>query len=278
MARFFHMLAFRPLADVLGSNDSGVMKILWLFAHPDQRSLNAHLRDEGIRELSALGHEYRQSDLYAMEWKAAVDADDFNHDSAEPFRVGSASKRAYMSGKLSDDIRAEQDKLRWAETVILQFPLWWYGMPAILKGWFDRVFVRGFAYDVVENGRTLRYGEGGLSGKRAMVVVSAGAREATFAPRGINGEINDLLFPLQHGTLWYTGMDVVPPLLVPAADRFSAEQFEQAAKELRERLRTLPTTTPLPFRRQNSGDYDKDLVLRPEIAPGRTGNGVHRTG
>lgn len=254
------------------------MKVLWLFAHPDQRSLNAHLRDEGARELTNLGHECRQSDLYAMGWKAVVDADDFDHDRAERFVVGSTSKRAYLSGNLSDDIRAEQEKLNWADTVVLQFPLWWYGMPAILKGWFDRVFVSGFAYDVVENGRTLRYGEGGLAGKRAMIVVSAGAREAHFGPRGINGDLNDLLFPLQHGTLWYTGMDVVPPLLLPGADRFSAEQFEQSAKELRERLRTLPTTSPLPFRRQNSGDYDRDLVLRPEIAPGRSGIGVHYAG
>lgn len=251
------------------------MKVLWLFAHPDRGSLNAALRDEGLRTLRGLGHEYRESDLYAMDWNPVVGGGDFHHDRDERLIVGAESERAYQAGSLSQDIVLEQEKLRWADTVILQFPLWWYGMPAILKGWFDRVFVKGFAYDVRVNGRTLRYGEGNLTGKRAMLVVTAGAREAGFGPRGVNGELNDLLFPLQHGTLWYTGMQVVPPLLVSGADRVSAEQFEKSAGELRERLRTLPTVTPIPFRRQNSGDYDADLVLRPEIAPGRTGIGVH---
>ncbi|MEK8171985.1 NAD(P)H-dependent oxidoreductase [Streptomyces sp. M19] len=72
------------------------------------------------------------------------------------------SKRAYTDGTLSEDIRAEQDKLRWADTIVLQFPMWWFGVPAILKGWFDRVFVKGFAYGVKDaDGRTLRYGRAG---------------------------------------------------------------------------------------------------------------------
>ena len=53
------------------------MKVLWVFAHPEPGSLNGALRDFGIRTLEAAGHEVRQSDLYAMKWKAVADGDDF---------------------------------------------------------------------------------------------------------------------------------------------------------------------------------------------------------
>ncbi|AUI63530.1 NAD(P)H-dependent oxidoreductase [Amycolatopsis sp. BJA-103] len=253
------------------------MNVLWIFAHPEPRSLGGALRDEGLRTLRAQGANVRESDLYAMKWKAVVDADDFG--SAAPsdrLIVGSTSKHAFETGELSDDIRAEHEKLDWADTVIVQFPLWWYGMPAILKGWFDRVFVKGFTYGVRRpDGKTSRYGEGALAGKRAMVLLTAGAPEATVGPRGVNGEIDDLLFPLQHGTLWYAGMSVLPPLTICGADRVSPEQYDDAVATLHGRLRTLSTRDPIPFRSQNGGDYDEHLVLRAELAPGRSGNGVH---
>lgn len=252
------------------------MKVLWLFAHPEPRSLSGALLRSGLRALDRQGHEHRVSDLYAMGWKATVDGADFQHDSGRRLVVGAGSREAYESGALGEDIRVEQDKLRWADAVIVQFPLWWYGMPAILKGWFDRVFVRGFAFGITDpEGRARRYGDGLLAGKRAMVVVTAGARDASLGPRGINGELNALLFPLQHGTLWYSGISVVPPLLVPGADRASANTYRDAAHRLRERLRQLPRTEPLRFRSQNGGDYDENLVLRSDVAEDRSGLRAH---
>ncbi len=252
------------------------MNVLWIFAHPEPRSLSGALRDEGLRTLRDLGHDTRQSDLYAMHWNPVVDGGDFRHDGERRLIVGATSRRAYAEGTLSDDIRAEQEKLAWADALVIQFPLWWYGMPAILKGWFDRVFVKGFAYGVTgPDGRTLRYGDGALSGKRAMVVLTAGAPEESMGPRGINGEVDQLLFPLQHGTLWYSGMSVLPPHVVYGADRLAPEAYRENARDLRERLRTLPTAEPLPFRRQNGGDYDERLVLRSDLLPGRSGLAVH---
>ncbi|MFE1770058.1 NAD(P)H-dependent oxidoreductase [Streptomyces sp. NPDC059008] len=255
------------------------MKVLWLFAHPDQRSLSGALKTEGLRTLEAHGHQYRVSDLYAMKWNPVVDADDYGHDPSDRLLVGEASERAYTNGHLSPDIAAEQRKLTWADTLIVQFPLWWYGMPAILKGWFDRVFVKGFAFGLHDaaTGRPRRYGDGRLTGKRAMVITTAGARAATLGPRGVNGDLNDLLFPLQHGTLWYTGISVVPPLLIPGADRATPTAYGTAAARLRERLHTLPTAEPLPFRHQNTGDYDDDLLLHPHLTPTPTGPAAHYT-
>lgn len=146
------------------------MNVLWVFAHPEPRSLNGVLRDHGVAELRALGHRVRESDLYAMGWNPVVGPADFGHDPRDRLMVGDASERAHAGGTLSPDIRAEQDKLAWADALVLQFPLWWHGMPAILKGWFDRVFVQGFAFGLPG---ARRYGDGGLAGRRALVVTTA---------------------------------------------------------------------------------------------------------
>ncbi|MDA2803497.1 NAD(P)H-dependent oxidoreductase [Nocardiopsis suaedae] len=253
------------------------MNVLWVFAHPDARSLNGALRDTALRALAEEGHSVRESDLYAMEWNPVVTPADFGRDPADRLRVPAASRDARENGTLAPEIVAEQEKLLWADTVVVQFPLWWYGVPAILKGWFDRVLTLGFGYGVYDpgTGRALRYGEGPLSGRRALAVTTVGARETSIGPRGVNGAIEDILFPLNHGTFWYTGMDVLPPVVVHSADRSSAEDAERAGKHLAERVLAAWRTDPIPFRSQNGGDYDDALVLRPELAPGEEGNAAH---
>lgn len=253
------------------------MQVLWVLAHPDPRSLNGALRDKGVQFLREQGHQVRESDLYAMGWDPVVSHDDFGHDAGDRLDVLTESERAFRSGHLAADIRAEQEKLVWADTLILQFPLWWFGPPAMLKGWFDRLFVQGFAQGVLdaETGRVMRYGNGGLVGRRALVVTTVGANAATTGPRGIHGDINDVLFPVLHGTLWYTGMSVLPPLVVNGAVKVSDADYKDAAARLRQRLVTLPTSEPIPFRSQDGGDYDERLVLRPECAPDQQGLRVH---
>jgi NAD(P)H dehydrogenase (quinone) len=256
------------------------VNVLWVFAHPERSSLNGSLLTEGVQELAERGHSHQVSDLYAMKWKATVDRDDFPDEPASRLLVAQASQRAYDDGTLSPDIRAEQDKLDWADAVVFQFPLWWYGTPAILKGWFDRVFVKGYGYGIGHPdhpGRTLRYGEGKLAGKRVLTVLTCGSPEAALGPRGINGQLDHLLFPMLHGTFWYVGMTVLPPICIHAAHRLSDEEFREAARRVREGVAAIGSTEPLPFRYQNGGEYDDDLVLRPEHAAGRTGLDVHYT-
>jgi len=121
------------------------MKVLLVFAHPEPRSLSAALRDVAVRELEAQGHEVRVSDLYAMNWKSEVDRADFPPLAADArLMVTAASRDAFHADELTDDVKAEIDKLLWADALMLQFPLWWFAMPAILKGWVDRVFAYGF--------------------------------------------------------------------------------------------------------------------------------------
>jgi len=246
------------------------MKVLWVFAHPEPRSLNGSLRDFGIRTLEAAGHEVRQSDLYAMKWKAVADSADFTD--GEPgvrLTYATSSFRGFKNGTQTADVAAEQAKVMWADTVVVQFPLWWFSVPAILKGWFDRILAAGWAYrvpDPANPNRSLRYGDGNLTGKRGMLIVSTGATEASLGPRGVAGDIDDLLFPVNYGVFWYTGMSALPPHLIHGANRVSEAEYAELERKLAERLASLATDAPIPFRSQNGGDYDDALVLKSDIA------------
>lgn len=256
------------------------MKVLIVYAHPEPRSLNGVLRDFTVQRLEAAGHHVQVSDLYAMQWKATIDAADApERDPGEPFHASLDSKQAFADGTQSPDIAREQQRVLWADTVILQFPLWWFSMPAIMKGWIDRVYAYGFAYGVGEHSDSHwgdRYGEGTLAGKRAMLVVTAGGWDSHYSARGINGPIDDLLFPIHHGVLFYPGFDVLPPFVVYRTGKVDAARFEAITRELGGRLDTLGTTPPIPFRRQNFGDYEiPALTLKDDVAQGQTGFAAH---
>lgn len=259
------------------------MNVLIVYAHPEPKSLNGSLRDFAVRRLEAAGHVVQVSDLYAMNWKAALDENDsVDGKTSERFDPSLDSKHAFVHGRQSEDIAREQDKLRWADAVILQFPLWWFSVPAILKGWVERVYAYGFAYGVGEHSDTHwgdRYGEGTLAGKRAMLIVTTGGWESHYSPRGINGPIDDILFPIQHGILYYPGFDVLPPHVIYRTGKMDETRYVKTCDELGQRLDNLWKTTPIPFRKQNAGDYDiPALTLRAELAPGQSGFLVHMAG
>lgn len=253
------------------------MKALIVSAHPDARSLTAALKDLAVSTLRDQGHEVVVSDLYAMKWQSAADYTDFGDITGPDFMH--ASGAAYETGKLSADIRAEQQKLRDADLVVLLFPLWWFTVPAILKGWIDRVFTYNFAY-----GAALpRYGDGPLAGKRAMLATLTGGRAGHYTPRGVNGPIDDLLFPLNHGLLHFTGFDVLPPFAAHSAVHLTPEAYTAIADDFRQRLATAFTTDPLPYRAEADGDYTgltdpHASELRPNLEPpGTTGFNLHLT-
>jgi NAD(P)H dehydrogenase (quinone) len=257
------------------------MKILYVFAHPESRSLNGALRDVAIKELEVQGHEMRLSDLYAEGWKANVDRADFPLLSPEDrLKPVAASHDGYAEGALTADVKAEIEKLLWADALILHFPLWWFAMPAILKGWVDRVFAYGLAYGVGEHSDKRggdRYGEGSFAGKRAMLIVTAGGWEEHYAARGVNGPIDDLLFPINHGILYYPGYDVLPSFVAYRVDKLDEAGFAPLAEALRERMRTFGTAKPIAYRQQNGGDYlIPAMQLRPEFGdPEASGFALH---
>jgi NAD(P)H dehydrogenase (quinone) len=258
------------------------MRYFIVYAHPEPRSLNGALKDHAVAALRAAGHEVEVSDLYTMGWKAAADGSDFvDYDPAKRLVYASASNTAFTNGTQTPDIAAEQEKLLRADVVVLQFPLWWYGMPAILKGWIDRVYANGFTYGVGQHGGGKwgnRFGEGRLSGRRAMLAVTAGGRREHYTPRGVNGFIDDLLFPITHGVLFYPGMTVLPSLVFYEVHNFLGDtSYDAMFAAYTERLLDAANVEPIPFRSQNGGDYDDRQVLRPGIEGDAVGLAVHQS-
>lgn len=239
--------------------------------------MTRQLVDVSTQTLQQQGHNVVHSDLYAMRWKAVFDEHDFP-SRANPTRLSfiAESAHAYSTGHQTADVVAEQTKLRTADAVILQFPLWWFGVPAILKGWIERVYAFGFGYGYKDGTNTHRYGDGMLAGKRALVCVLTGGPERDYGPRSINGPLDQLLFPLTHGALFYPGMDVLPIHAVYGAAHVTTTKEADAVKSAwRDRVERLFEDPPIPFRKQNSGDYLDRHILREDVATGLSGFLAH---
>ncbi|WP_426452426.1 NAD(P)H-dependent oxidoreductase [Paenibacillus sp. S-38] len=251
-------------------------KVLIVYAHPEPTSLTSQFAQTAVQTLQGQGHEVMLSDLYGMQWKAVFDERDFP-TRADPGRLSfvTESGHAYSTGQQTADVTSEQQKLLTADAVIFQFPLWWFSMPAILKGWVDRVFAYGLAYGYKDEGNRYRYGDGGLEGKRAILSVAVGGPEIDYSPRGINGPLEQLLFPITHGTLYFSGMEVLPTHAVYGTGRITAAEVDAAKAAWCSRLEHLFEEEPIPFRRQNGEDYPDRHVLGNHVAVGQTGLLAH---
>ncbi|MGP5374210.1 NAD(P)H-dependent oxidoreductase [Psychrobacter alimentarius] len=252
------------------------MKVLLVYAHPEPTSLTHHLMKVAADELTAQGHQVRESDLYGMSWKAVFDGLDFpKRVNPERLSFIEESGHAYANDCQTDDVKHEQDKLLWADAIILGFPLWWFSMPAIMKGWIDRVWAFGLAYGYQGAGNKYRYGEGGFAGKRILLAVTVGGPEVDYAPRGINGPLEQLLFPITHGTLFFSGMQVLPTFAAYGAVRVDEARVEEVTKAWRQRVAGLFEEQPMAFRWQNGGDYPDGHTLAAHILPKKQGIEVH---
>jgi NAD(P)H dehydrogenase (quinone) len=185
------------------------MMVLIVYAHPEPASFNRALLERSLDELGRLGHEVVVSDLYAMGFEPVASGADFERRRfPERLHYDREQKFSHEHDSFRADIKTEIARLLWCDLLILHFPLWWFGMPAILKGWVDRVFANGVAY-----GKGRRYDTGGLGGRRAMVVTTTAASADMCAPNGLVGALDVILWPIQNGTLAYAGFAVLPPFV-----------------------------------------------------------------
>jgi NAD(P)H dehydrogenase (quinone) len=219
------------------------MKVFLVHAHPEPQSFCAALRREAEAVLPALGHDLQVSDLYAMKFNPVASAADFGARSNPDYLVYALEQRHNLkAGQFAPDITEELEKLQWCDLLILNFPIFWFSTPAILKGWIDRVLVSGLCY-----GGLRFYDKGGLKGKRAMITITIGGQQHMFGPDAVHGELETLLRPLLRGTLYYTGMQVLPPFVAWHVPYISQEARVQFLADYRERLRTLDRLVPLKF-------------------------------
>jgi NAD(P)H dehydrogenase (quinone) len=241
-------------------------KVLIILAHPEARSFNGALFAASRRLLQSQGHEVRVSDLYAMNFDPVVRASDFrDFEAANRLDYFAEQKRAYAAGTLADDIVAEMDKIAWCELMILQFPLYWFSVPAILKGWIDRVFVPGFAF-----GSGKWYERGGLAGKRAMLCVTMAAYPEMMAADGLNGLLEVNLWHIQNGVLAFCGFDVLAPFIAHGLPYSDESARAGILADYESRLAGLAQEPSLLFHRRE--DFDRRWKMKAETEPRTVGH------
>jgi len=113
------------------------MRTLVIYAHPVPTSFNAAIFETAKKTLTDAGHELRITDLYEEGFDPVLTRED---------------REAYLSDtqSLIDKVPQHVDNLRWAEALVFVFPTWYFGPPAILKGWFERVWLSGVTFEVAE--------------------------------------------------------------------------------------------------------------------------------
>lgn len=213
------------------------MRVLIIFAHAEPTSFNGSMLRAGIAALTAAGHEVEVSDLYAMGFDPVSDRRNFV-TIANPDELRQQAEEALASANdgFVPDLQVEMDKLAWCDVLVFQFPIWWLGLPAILKGWVDRVFAVGRAYG---GGRWF---EGGFfAGKRAMCAVSVGGLENVYSADGVYAPIEDVLYSVHRGIFAFTGFSVIEPFVVYGPGRINAAERAVYLEDYVERLLTLDT-------------------------------------
>jgi len=208
------------------------MKVLIVLAHPESQSMNAAMFTTAIETLQAAGHEVKTSNLYAMRFNPVSDQTNFTRlQNATFYKQQLEEIHATETGSFATDIESEQQKVEGCDLMIWQFPLWWFSVPGILKGWVDRVFAMGRFY-----GQGRIYERGVFRNKKALLSLTTGGPEEAYLKDGLQGDIHNILKPIHRGMLRFTGFDVLRPHIVYGPARQSPAMRERELDHWRNRL------------------------------------------
>ena len=184
------------------------MKHLIIYAHPNPKSFNHAILEAVEKALKAAGKEYEVRDLNALKFDPVLDRGDLELES---------------HGKAAKEVEREQRRIREADVLVFIYPVWWFGMPAILKGYIDRVFSQGFAFAV--EGQRLT---GLLTGKKVFIINTTGSPREILAKTGYEDAMRKTTVA---GIFEFCGMEVVAhryfyavPYLDDAARRAMLEE------------------------------------------------------
>ena len=208
------------------------MNVLLVYAHPEPTSFTGALKDAAFDALTAAGHSVEVSDLYAEAFNPVAGRHDFTSVAdAKRFHYQTEQALAQQTQSFASDLVREQRRFLKADLVVWLYPIWWGGMPAILKGWFDRVLAFGFAY---AEGR--RFDSGFFPEKRGLLCLSTGGTQQRFSAEGVFGDIDTVLWPAQRLMIEYLGMDALEPFVAYGAPRVDDDGRKEYLRQWRARL------------------------------------------
>jgi NAD(P)H dehydrogenase (quinone) len=142
------------------------MKSLLIYSHPNPKSFCHAILDNVKETLEGKKHDLVVRDLYSIGFDPILKASDFI---------------ARLSGKTPADIKVEQDYIMWSDIMIVIYPIWWAGLPAMIKGYIDRVVSYGFAYSRDDDGNVVKL----LTGKKVIIFNTQGAPEDRYEKSGM---------------------------------------------------------------------------------------------
>lgn len=242
------------------------MSVLFVVAHPEPQSFNGSLVRLGQKYFEDHGQCVEVIDLYGLGFDPVEKSEHYaNRLNDEVFSPLAEQRHAFSSKSLSPIIQDQISKLENADLVIFQFPIWWHSIPAILKGWMDRVFISGGLYT-----SSMRYDRGYFRGKKAICSFTTGAPQEAFVLGGRGGDVDQILWSTQF-SLHYMGFEVLPPhgSFGVAGHGFSyvddaafQKQFAALESNWLKRLGGISNDTPLTY----PGWEDWDELGQPKLS------------
>jgi NAD(P)H dehydrogenase (quinone) len=186
------------------------MKCLIVYAHPNLKSFNHAILETISEELRKKKREFTVRDLYKIGFDPVLSARDLS---------------AIENGVIPKDIKREQNYITKADTLIFIFPIWWSAMPAMLKGYIDRVFSLKFAYDITETEVV-----GLLKGKKVFLVSTTGASKEDYEKMGAFKMMN---MAMDMAIFQFSGMKVIGHKYFSSVPYVSQQERKKMLKELK---------------------------------------------
>ncbi len=217
------------------------MNIFIVYYHPEPQSFNGALLARAKGVLEENGHSLRISDLHDKAFNPVSGRHNFTTvDNANFYKQQFEELNATEKNGFSQEIAGEIDNIFWCDMMIWQFPLWWFGLPAPLKGWVDRVFAMGRVYG---NGRY--YDNGVFRDKRAMLSLTTGGPQEAYMEDGFNGDIYAILRPIHRGILEFAGFTVLQPHIVYGPAHLTEEERTLLLDRYGRRLGNIESEKPM---------------------------------
>ncbi|QLG45046.1 NAD(P)H-dependent oxidoreductase [Costertonia aggregata] len=198
------------------------MNVLIVHAHENPDSFSSSLAKLAIDFFEEAGHSVSISDLYQKGFNPIAGKHDFKSITNETYyKYALEQFNASNLNSFAEDIQEEMNLLKKADVLIFNFPLWWFGMPAILKGWVDRVLAYGFAY----GGDHGLYKEGRFKEKKAFLSITTGSPASFYTNNGTHARpLKNILRNINEGILGLVGFEVIPPFICYSVSRISNDQ------------------------------------------------------